>query len=151
MPPTRSSRPSTSKNKNPTTFTIPVNLNALYIADLRKLCSSLHVSATGGRTGLVNRIERKRTELAPPALPENTQQESLRTNNDDSSFSDTQLTQIQSMISTSMTQAIEQAASSAAQAAVQAMRATPSTETAKDHRTRDPASKVKKQHARNLT
>ena len=150
MPPTR-------RTRNPSTLAdrghIPADLelDRLYVKDLRSLCRWLNLSTTGGRAALIKRIDEARQNTGnlsgtsppiqdggehitnQPAMELQFQQlqrqvQALldRESQQDGLLSATQLAQAQSIVQGSLNGAIERAASAAAEAAVRAFSGSPS-------------------------
>lgn len=166
MPPTRATRRTQRRHAAATdqVNAIPadLDLNGLYLKDLRAMCSRLHLSTTGTRAALVKRLEEARQNSANAAtshanqnggsdivdgdlrLPQ--QFDSLkqqvqalldRESSNEQLLSPGQLTQVQSLIQSSMNEAIEKTATAAAQAAVNAFRGPSPPQT--EEQDRDPS------------
>ena len=166
MPPTRATRRTQRRHAAATdqVNAIPadLDLNGLYLKDLRAMCSRLHLSTTGTRAALVKRLEEARQNSANAAtshanqnggsdivdgdlrLPQ--QFDSLkqqvqalldRESSNEQLLSPGQLTQVQALIQSSMNEAIEKTATTAAQAAVNAFRGPSPPQT--EEQDRDPS------------
>ena len=146
MPPTRRTRNKERSRASASIGDAPLpadlELNSLYVKDLRAICSRLNLSASGTRGALVKRLQRARTTTnsAPGSLSngqdgdqhvdsaleqqfhnlQHQVQELLNRDNDERLLSPGQLSQVQSVVQGSLNEAIEKAASAAAQAAISA-------------------------------
>lgn len=142
MPPTCQGR-NASRLADPGPLLLDLELDKLYMKDLRSLCNKLNLTTTGGCIALVKRIEEARPN-APnlPGTPPPNQdgvkhvesplklqfqqlqrqvQELLdRETSQDGLLSPMQLAQVQLIVQGSLNEVIEKAASAAAQAAVNA-------------------------------
>ena len=148
MPPTRrTQRRHATANDQVNAIPADLDLSGLYLKDLRAMCGRLRLSATGNRAALVKRLEEARQNSANVATSNANQNggddlvdgdhrlqqqfDSLkqqvqalldREPSNEQLLSPGQLTQVQSLIQSSMNEAIEKTATAAAQAAVNAFR-----------------------------
>lgn len=147
MPPTRRKR---SVADQPVNFPADLDLEGMYVKDLRTLCNRLKLPTTGIRATLVQRLEEVRQNAPTPSssptiIPattngdsptagdhaDNLQQQFVqlqqqvqgllnRESSDERVLSESQLTQVQSLVQATINDTIERTATAAAQAAVNA-------------------------------
>ena len=152
MPPTRRKR---NVADQPVNIPADLDLEGMYVKDLRTLCNRLKLPTTGLRATLVQRLEEARqnapTPLSTPTIipattngdsptagdhAENLQQQFVqlqqqvqgllnRESSDERVLSESQLTQVQSLVQATINDTIERTATAAAQAAVNAFNGAP--------------------------
>ena len=118
-----------------------LDLDSLFVKDLRTLCSQLSLPATGTRSALIERLKEARRNAqsidAPPPvqnggddtelqqhfqqLQQQVQDLLNRNTSDERMLSESQLTQVKSLVQATINETIEQTAAAAAQAAVNAV------------------------------
>ena len=118
-----------------------IDLDSLFVKDLRTLCSQLSLPATGTRSALIERLKEARRNAqsidAPPPvqnggddtelqqhfqqLQQQVQDLLNRNTSDERMLSESQLTQVKSLVQATINETIEQTAAAAAQAAVNAV------------------------------
>ena len=113
-----------------------LDLDSLFVKDLRTLCSQLSLPATGTRSALIERLKEARRNAqsidAPPPvqnggddtelqqhfqqLQQQVQDLLNRNTSDERMLSESQLTQVKSLVQATINETIEQTAAAAAQA-----------------------------------
>lgn len=135
MPPSRRTRSVAAGE--PVNIPADLDLDGLYVKDLRNLCNQLTLPDTGTRSALLERLKEARRNVndVPPPVQnggDNTElqqqfqqlqqqvQDLLNRNTDERMLFESQLAQVKSLVQATINETIEQTAAAAAQAAVNA-------------------------------